>query len=52
MHVFTVLSGVDATKLRFDLPVEMYVTEVPAPSGEGRVQAYMFRPVAGEGAPA
>lgn len=49
VHVFTVLEGADPAMLRFDQPVEVHLAEVPAPQGEGRVKAYVFRTVAGEG---
>lgn len=49
VHVFTVLGGCDYAQLRIGMPLEMYLTEVPAPGGEGKVEAYMFRLVAGEG---
>lgn len=51
VNVFTVLDGCELSELRAGMPVEMYVAEVPAPGGEGgRVSAYKFRPVRGEGA--
>ncbi len=49
VNVFTVLDGCEAAELRIGLPLEMVVAEVPAPAGEGRVAAYKFRPVRGEG---
>lgn len=50
VHVFTVMGDCEYTQLRIGMPVEMYVGEVPAPSGEGTVGAYMFRPMSGGGA--
>ncbi|MBB3009899.1 MULTISPECIES: Zn-ribbon domain-containing OB-fold protein [Cupriavidus] len=49
VHVFTVLRDCEAAQLRTGLTVEMFVGEIPRPGGEGKVHAYMFRPVAGKG---
>ena len=47
VHVFTVLEQCQPADLRVGQQVEMYVGEVNAPSGEGKVLAYKFRPVQG-----
>lgn len=49
VSVFTVLDCKRPEQLRVGQAVELFLAEVPAPGGEGRVQAYMFRPVSGEG---
>lgn len=49
VHVFTVLACQDASTLRLGMPVEMFVGELPTPSGDGRVQVYQFRPVVAAG---
>ena len=39
--------GSAALDVRIGMEVEVYVDEVPAPSGEGKVLAYKFRPAQG-----
>lgn len=48
VHVFTVLGNCKPTELQIGMPLEVYLAPVPAPGGDGQVQAYLFRPVAGE----
>jgi uncharacterized OB-fold protein len=47
VHVFTVLDQCGTADVRIGMEVEVYVDEVPAPSGEGKVLAYKFRPAQG-----
>lgn len=49
VSIFTVLDCKHSEQLYVGQAVELFLAEVPSPCGEGRVQAYMFRPVAGEG---
>ena len=49
VHVFTVLHPCDASQLSVGMPLEVYLGDVPSPDGNGRVEAYMFRPVAAKG---
>lgn len=45
VHVFTVLDQCKLSEVSVGMAVEMYVSELPAPKGEGKVLAYKFRPV-------
>lgn len=49
VHVFTVLDHCKTADVRIAMEVEMYVDEVPAPGGAGKVLAYKFRPIASVG---
>ena len=49
VHVFTLLHPCDVSQLSVGTLLEMYLADVPSPEGGGRLQAYMFRPVASSG---